>query len=326
MLVLDYSASRPGAATIRGAGYGGAVRYIGFPSRAKCTDAGELADFTRHGLGMALVYEDHASDWLSGFAGGRAAGARARDHANRIGFPSDRPIYLAVDRDVVTSGEFGVMVEYLRGAAQTVGGVGRTGVYGEYDVCVRAQQAGVARWFWQCRAWSGTPPRLFPGRHLYQRAGTVPVGGVSCDINDVLQPDWGQHTEDDVAASDVFNYRIKRQGSSLGGATTLGAVVANIDRAWEMQAARDQAILAAVAADRGMTPEELNGMIDQAVAAHRPSPEEIAAAQLDLVESAVRETVPADQADQILQKIVEKLSGEPEPPLPGTGRPDQESW
>ena len=310
MLVLDYSAGQPGAATIRRAGYGGAVRYIGFPSRVKCTNAGELADFTRHGLGMALVYEDHTEDWLGGFGQGRESGARARAHANQIGFPSDRPIYMAVDRDVVTGGEFATMVEYLRGASQTVGGVGLTGVYGEYDVCVRAQQAGVARWFWQCRAWSGTPVKLFPGRHLYQRVGTVAVGGINCDINDVLQPDWGQHTEDDVAASDVFNYRIRRQGSSLGGETTLGAVVANMDRAWEMQTARDQAILAAIAAEKGIAPEALNAMIDDAVAAHAPSPDDVVAAQRDLIEAAVREVMPDRQANRIVQKILDRLNGE----------------
>lgn len=310
MLVLDYSAGKPGAAAIKQAGYGGAVRYIGFPSRVKCTDAGELADFTRHQLGMALVYEDHTEDWLGGFAQGRESGARARTHANQIGFPPDRPIYMAVDRDVVTGGEFGVMVEYLRGAAQTLGGLAVTGVYGEHDVCVRALQAGVARWFWQCRAWSGTPPNLFPGRHLYQRVGTVVVGGIGCDINDVLQPDWGQHTEDDVAAIDVFNYRIQRQGSSLGGETTLGAVVANIDRAWEMQAARDEAILAAIAAEKGVAPEELNTMIDGAVAAHAPAPDEVVAAQRNLIEAAVRAVMPAEQADRIVEKILEKLNGE----------------
>lgn len=310
MLVLDYSAGKPGAAAIRRAGYGGAVRYIGFPSRTKCTNAGELADFTRHGIGMALVYEDHTEDWLGGFGQGRVSGSRARNHANQIGFPADRPIYMAVDRDVVTSGEFGTMVEYLRGASQTVGGVGLTGVYGEYDVCVRAQQAGVARWFWQCRAWSGTPVKLFPGRHLYQRVGTVVVGGIGCDINDVLQPDWGQHTEDDVAASDVFNYRIKRQGSALGGETTLGAVVANIDRAWEMQNARDQAILAAIAAEKGIAPEALNTMIDDAVAAHAPAPDEVVAAQRDLIEAAVRDVMPDEQADRIVEKILQHLNGE----------------
>jgi hypothetical protein len=101
-------------------------------------------------------------------------------------------------------------------------------------------------------------------------------------------------------------------GSSLGGETTLGAVVANIDRAWEMQNARDQAILAAIAAEKGIAPEVLNGMIDQAVATHRPSPDEIAAAQRELVEEAVREVMPAEQADRIIERIVERLSAEQE--------------
>lgn len=205
--VLDYSAGVPGAAAIKAAGYVGAVRYIGFPTRRKCTSAAELADFTRHGLGMALVYEDTADDWRGGRARGREAGARARAHATQIGFPTSRPIYMAVDRDVVTDTEFAAAVEYLRGAAETLGGVQLTGVYGEHDVCARAAQAGAASWFWQCRAWSGTPVRLFAGRHLYQRVGTVRVGGIDCDINDALQPDWGQHTmEDHVLKDETFTF------------------------------------------------------------------------------------------------------------------------
>ncbi len=304
MLVLDYSAGRPGAAAIKRAGYGGAVRYIGFPSRVKCTDRAELADFTRHGLGMALVHEDHTEDWLGGFSRGRQAGARARDHANRIGFPRDRPIYLAVDRDVVTGGEFGVMTEYLRGASQTLGGIGVTGVYGEYDVCVRAHRARVARWFWQCRAWSGTPARLFPGRHLYQRAGTVRVGGVDCDVNDVLQRDWGQHTEDDMQLTDRVDWnRINALGPAYLGHKILGT--------WQHAAASRALatqILAVVTSDPDITVERLDESVDKAIATHTPSAEEIAAAQRDLLEEAVREVVPAEQAEQILRKIAEKLS------------------
>lgn len=304
MLVLDYSAGKPGAAAIKRAGYGGAVRYIGFPSRVKCTDRAELADFTRHGLGMALVFEDHTEDWLGGFSHGRDAGARARNHANQIGFPRDRPIYMAVDRDVVTSGEFGVMTEYLRGASQTLGGIRVTGVYGEYDVCVRAQRAGVARWFWQCRAWSGTPVRLFPGRHLYQRAGTVRVGGVDCDVNDVLQRDWGQHTEDDMQLTDRVDWnRINALGPDYLGHKILGTWQhATASRALATQ------ILAAVTSDPDITAERLDASVDKAIATYTPSAEEIAAAQRDLLEEAVREVVPADQAEQILQKIAEKLS------------------
>jgi len=153
---------------------------------------------------MALVYEDTASDWQGGFARGQAAGYRARGHATAIGFPADRPIYMAVDRDVVTEAQFRTMVEYLRGAGTSLGGSRLTGVYGEHDVCLRAQQAGVAAWYWQATAWSHH--ELFAGRHLFQKVMTVKVNGFDCDVNDVLQADWGQHNanhahiqEDDMA-------------------------------------------------------------------------------------------------------------------------------
>ncbi|WP_052373131.1 glycoside hydrolase domain-containing protein [Amycolatopsis taiwanensis] len=190
--VLDYSDGFPGAGAIAAAGHIGAVRYIGFPGRRKCTTAAELADFSRHGIGMALVYEDFNGDWLNGYAGGQSSAQRARNHANAVGFPASRPIYMAVDRDVVTAAQFDVMAAYLAGAGSVLGR-GLTGVYGEHDVCARAAGDGVASWFWQCRAWSGTPVRLFPGRHLYQGVGTVRVGGVDCDVSDVLRDDWGQH-------------------------------------------------------------------------------------------------------------------------------------
>lgn len=194
--VLDYSAGKPGAAAIKRAGYIGAVRYIGFPTRTKCTDAGELADFTRHGLGMALVYQDGRGDALGGYSGGVAAAGRAGKHADAIGFPSGRPIYFAVDQDIVTDAQMRAVREYLRGAGSVLG-TGRVGVYGERDVTVAARTQGVASWFWQTRAWSGTPVRLDPERHLYQRPGQIYVGGIQCDVNDVLKADWGQHTKED---------------------------------------------------------------------------------------------------------------------------------
>jgi hypothetical protein len=188
--VLDYSTGFPGAAAIKRAGYVGAVRYIGFPGRPKCTTRDELAEFDTHRIGMALVFENNITDWRGGFGAGQVSGSRARDHANAIGFPADRPICMAVDQDVVRTREFDTMVEYLRGAGDSLGGANVTGVYGEADVIDRARDAGVAMWFWQTAAWSH-------GRrtsaHLYQRIGTVIVGGIECDLNDVQTPDWGQH-------------------------------------------------------------------------------------------------------------------------------------
>lgn len=188
--VLDYSGGFPGAQNIKNKGYVGAVRYIGRSGNPKNTTKSELLDFTNRNIGMALVFEGAATDWRGGFGAGQVNGRASRDHANSIGFPANRPIYMAVDQDVVRSGEFATMVEYLRGAGTSLGGSGRTGVYGEADVIDRARSAGVASWFWQTAAWSG-------GRrttaHLFQRIGTVSVGDVACDVNDVLQADWGQH-------------------------------------------------------------------------------------------------------------------------------------
>lgn len=328
MLVLDYSAGQPGAAAIQrtvidGQPVIGAVRYIGFPNRKKCTTAGELRDFTAHGLGMALVYEDNADDWRGGLARGREAGARARSHATAIGFPADRPIYMAIDRDVVSAVEFAVMVEYLRGAAQSLGGLDQVGVYGEFDVCIRAQQAGVATYFWQCRAWSGTPPRLFAARDLYQRVGTVQVGGIGCDINDVLQPDWGQHTtENDMQPTDLvidpatgqpaldtngntYSYNQAWYYTNLSG----WVLREGLDDLKAKQAAT-QAAVAAIANDQDITPDELAAVVDRAVAEHTPTAEQVAAAQLPHIADAVREVLGEDNADQaaaIVDALAERL-------------------
>lgn len=188
--VLDYSAGKPGALAIVRAGYKGAVRYIGLPGRTKDTDRAEYEDFSRNGIGMALVFEEAAGNWSRGRSQGVIDGRRARDHANAIGFPADRPIYMAVDQDVVAAGQFAAMLDYLRGASESLGGTYVTGVYGEADVIDRARDARVAAWFWQTKAWSRG---RVTSAHLLQLIGTVNVGGIGCDINDVLATDWGQH-------------------------------------------------------------------------------------------------------------------------------------
>lgn len=221
MQVLDYSAGFPGARAIKAAGYVGAVRYIGSPGNRKCATAAELDDFNAHGLGMALVFEQTAGQWRNGFEQGKRDARLARDHADAIGFPRNRPIYMAIDQDVVTEDEFRAMGRYLDGAGEVLGREW-VGVYGEGAVCIRAASWGF-RWRWQCRAWSGAinpdtglPYTLDGGRTLYQyygdgNGGPAPiVGGVQADINDVLQEDWGQHLmEDDMSAAEVWNFPIE---------------------------------------------------------------------------------------------------------------------
>lgn len=232
-IVLDYSGGRPAAATIAatridGQPVVGAKRYIGLPGHPKNATAAELADFDAHGLGMGLVFESSAGRWRGGRAAGVVDGAAARKHATSIRFPEDRPIDMAIDQDVVTSAEFGLVEQYLAGANGPLGGVELTGSYGEYDIQVRAARAGVSSWFWQCRAWSGTPIKYFTGRHLFQRAGQTYVGGVLCDINDVNQADWGQHNAEERDMDDEDKrrlYNVDRLVTALlTGATKVTAI------------------------------------------------------------------------------------------------------
>lgn len=317
--VLDYSAGFPGAANIKRAGYIGAVRYIGTPNNIKCTTAAELKDFTANGLGMALVFEQYATDWRGGWQAGFDNYRRARAHAIAVGFPANRPIYMAVDQDVVSPAEFQQALDYVRGARDAAGGdPGLVGVYGEHDVC-----HAVASWrgtsndrlcdfFWQCRAWSGTPVRLFAGRHLYQQVGTVTVGGVGCDINDVLRDDWGQHAEDDMNVWDLVGFRPNNNQN-------IWDALKQIQDNQLADAARDAALanaLAAATKNPAITPEALRAELDAAVKAHFPTAEEVAAAQRPYLLDVVREALGEDnatQAEAFVDAVVARLAGNTTP-------------
>jgi hypothetical protein len=163
-----------------------------------------LEDFSRNGLGMALVYQNVTTDWQGSYNGGRYNAQLGRNHATDIGFPGDRPIYMAVDRDIVTEAEYATVMSYLDGAASVLGGPKNVGVYGEAEVIRRALEGGHASYGWQTAAWS--KGARYGGAHLYQYVGTVVINGIACDYNDVLKPDWGQHNylEDDMSWDERF--------------------------------------------------------------------------------------------------------------------------
>jgi hypothetical protein len=225
--VLDYSAGFPGAAAIKAAGYAGAVRYIGLPGNPKNTTGQELDDFRAHELGMALVFERVTTDWRMGYAGGQSFGRQARDHANTIGFPADRPIYMAVDQQVVGLAEHDTAMNYLHGAANVLGGKALTGVYGQASICARARTEGFG-YRWQTKAWSAGV--VAAGIHLLQNIGYVYVGGLQCDTNEVLQADWGQDGESSLVTTQIeFNQLM--DGYLDGKTSTVHGEVINLKTA-----------------------------------------------------------------------------------------------
>ena len=188
--VLDYSTGPPSAAEMKAAGHAGAVRYLRKKgdSNVVTLTAAEVADFQTQGLLLGLTYEDPAKDWM---LGGRDIGIDratwALEQARAVGIEHPRCIYLCHDKPA-TADEVARVMDCLDGARRVLGPA--TGIYGFPEV-IRAAMAGRhADRFWQC----GRRSDLMPGAHLYQRNNEQPnVAGITCDINDLLQPDWGQH-------------------------------------------------------------------------------------------------------------------------------------
>lgn len=195
MQILDYSAGYPGGSAVHDAGYAGVIRYLRKEgaSRVKPLTAGEVVDMRAHDRLIAVVYQ-HVSK--SRVTEGRAAGQHdarwALEQAHVVGI-DPRCVYFAVDFDAVPA----TVAEYFRGTADVLG-VGRNGAYGSYKVLEYLFDRGIITYGWQTVAWSGG--RREARAHLYQRLGQVPVGGVSCDVNDVLKTDFGQDylPEDDM--------------------------------------------------------------------------------------------------------------------------------
>ena len=300
MQILDYAAGYPGARAVKAAGYGGVIRYLRKEgsSWVKPITAAELTDMRAHGLAVAVVYQAvSTSRILSGRPGGRHDAQWAQARARDIGVPDPRCIYFAADRDIVGRAQLDQVLAYLDGAASVLGR-DRVGVYGEYDV-ISAALPGHAAYGWQTAAWSGG--RRSREAHLYQRVGQPLVGGIRVDINDVLKPDFGQlDMEDDMQPTDPAkdpgggkwghvwlntNYLINSKVVGLG---VLNAKLNALTQA-----------VANLASDPEVTPQQMQQWLDQAVAKALP---------LDAVEAIIRDAVPDEQAEAILDRLAEKLS------------------
>lgn len=202
--VLDYSAGTPGAKAIKGFGAVGVVRYAGTPGRRKNLTKAEFADLDRAGLGVATVYENKAGDYLGGYAAGQRAARAWLADVSSIDERLTRVGFFAVDRDVVS--EWATLADYFRGINSVIG-VARTRGYGEADVVDYLVAHGLASGGqWQTVAWSHS--RRSPHAALFQNAHQPAVGGIACDINDVLAPDWGQHNHEEDELSEKAEQQI----------------------------------------------------------------------------------------------------------------------
>lgn len=196
--VVDYSYGRVGgtnishARAVAEAGFVGAIRYLCWPDGSiKQITRAELEALWAFNLSVGFVWETTADRASRGFAAGHADAVEANHQMSALGVPGHVPIYYAVDFDARPE----QVRSYFEGALSVASGA-PVGVYGSYRVIEGL--ADLTDWLWQCAAWSGNGSgtggsiqgrRLSEHAVLFQRVGYVL--GETCDVNDVLAPDWG---------------------------------------------------------------------------------------------------------------------------------------
>lgn len=182
---LDYSSGTISGAAIKSAGYTFVCRYVDAPSYVggKHIRPGEYINLAQAGVDVFLVFEIGTADMLAGRNGGVANAQRARAGAQWVGYPPGRPIFFACDMHV-TQSQLPAALDYVDGVISVLGNA-TTGIYGFWelvDECI-ATNRGAA--YWQ----AGIMPDTTDAVHMWQRNdGVVAVGGIQCDVNDLLIP------------------------------------------------------------------------------------------------------------------------------------------
>lgn len=199
-ILLDYSAGVLSAGEIRASGAAGAIRYVSDRRPGaewmlgKPIQPAEARDLQENGLAIVSCYQfgkQATADWLGGEAAGVEHAKRGAQLHAAAGGPDSAPIYASID-DNPSYGQYQEQVApYLRGW-QSVIGPERTGVYANSTTIEWALQDGLGSCFWQHNF--GSPGGVaHPAANLHQvEIDRRTVGGVGVDVNEILQPPFGQ--------------------------------------------------------------------------------------------------------------------------------------
>jgi hypothetical protein len=184
---VDYSFSRPNLPCMWNNGQRYVIRYLSNTNSSKNTSRGEVDALKRQGFKVVLVYEDTAGAMLRGYDEGVADARVAKDFAARVGCPTNRPIYFALDVDPnpLSNSQMAACQAYLNGCADVLG-ARRVGLYAGW----RGIENLNCAWYWQTYAWSGG--RRSGKAHFRQYKNGVDMCGGEVDLNEAYKSDFGQ--------------------------------------------------------------------------------------------------------------------------------------
>lgn len=185
---VDYAFSNPSPGGLAAAGKRFAMRYVGPGTSPKHLTVAEANALKAAGLSLVTLVEGATGDPKGGFPVGVSHARSAVSMLKARGFPTNRPMYFAIDYDV-SSASWPAAREYLRGAGSVIG-AGLVGIYGEYNAMGWAARDGLAAWFFQTYAWSGGS--WYPGNHVEQYRNGATVAGGTVDLCRSRKADFGQ--------------------------------------------------------------------------------------------------------------------------------------
>jgi hypothetical protein len=194
--ILDCSAAHLDGQQVKAAGYDGAIRYLKKEGSSIVVpiNSAEAQSLRAAGRSIALVYQSTSRGRVTqGYAAGAHDADWARTQAREADCGNFRAIYFAVDYDAPPS-DWPAIVDYASGFGSVLTKAS-VGVYGKCDLLAYLYGKDVVSWYWQTVAWS--KGKRFEPAHLRQEVGYVNVGGVQCDVNECLKPDWGQEGKED---------------------------------------------------------------------------------------------------------------------------------
>lgn len=161
--------------------FGFVIRYVSLYA-PKCVVPSEVKTYHNANKSLALVYEDGAQDALGGANAGAAKAHIAAPILKSIGWPSNLPVYFAVDFSPV-SDQLATILKCVQTFAADIGRP--EAVYGDVNTCNYARNNGV-KFTWQFGEGVAT------GRNIYQGYPPITVDGIEVDPDTAETADYGQ--------------------------------------------------------------------------------------------------------------------------------------
>jgi hypothetical protein len=206
-IVVDCT-STPSTVALTAAGVSGVTRYLSWLNRwggtthstgtnPKVIRKAEFDRLIAARIAVTLNWEFDAEDWLGGETAGQQHAAEAVKQARALGYPAGHAIIGSADFDMTSAQWVSHGRAYALAFALGIRSAGYLpGVYGPYNVLTWARTLGGFAVFWQAgmsHGWSGgRNANRWPYAHLRQLRHET-IGGIDCDVNEIIQPAYGQY-------------------------------------------------------------------------------------------------------------------------------------